>query len=191
MRFESGQQRVMRLGWERPGSPVERPVLTNRMSESFTYGSVGGAGGNPGPLPGSEQPPRFAVRESRASATRSGGLASRKLSRRGGCRSVLSMGCNVNITRRKSVGWFLIVAGGLVFAFNRQIVFPGLERLLGIGTIVGKENVVYFDDGGYAYTNPRAMLHWIWSVAWCGLALVGVGAWILFRARKPRGVASA
>ncbi len=51
MRFESGQQRVMRLGWERPGSPVERPVLTNRMSESFTYGSVGGAGGNSGPYP--------------------------------------------------------------------------------------------------------------------------------------------
>ncbi len=57
MRFESGQQRVMRLGWERPGSPVERPVLTNRMSESFTYGSVGGAGGNPGPYPATNSRP--------------------------------------------------------------------------------------------------------------------------------------
>jgi len=57
MRFESGQQRVMRLGWERPGSPVERPVLTNRMSESFTYGSVGGAGGNPGPYPAANSRP--------------------------------------------------------------------------------------------------------------------------------------
>jgi hypothetical protein len=26
-------------------------VLTNRMREYFTYGSVGGAGGNPGPYP--------------------------------------------------------------------------------------------------------------------------------------------
>ena len=35
----------------RPGSLAERPVLTNRMREYFTYGSVGGAGGNPGPYP--------------------------------------------------------------------------------------------------------------------------------------------
>ena len=40
----------------------------------------------------SEQPPRFAVRESRASATRSGCRESRALSRRGGCRSVLAFG---------------------------------------------------------------------------------------------------
>lgn len=39
----------------------------------------------------SEQPPRFAVRESRASATRSGCRESRALSRRGGCRSALSL----------------------------------------------------------------------------------------------------
>jgi hypothetical protein len=48
---EYGQQRVMRLGWERPGSPASRRVLTNRMREFFTYGSVGGAGGNPGSYP--------------------------------------------------------------------------------------------------------------------------------------------
>jgi len=35
----------------RPGSLAARPVLTNRMREFFTYGSVGGAGGNPGPYP--------------------------------------------------------------------------------------------------------------------------------------------
>ena len=46
-----GQQRVMRLGWERPGSLALRRVLTNRMREYFTYGSVGGAGGNPGSYP--------------------------------------------------------------------------------------------------------------------------------------------
>jgi len=40
----------------------------------------------------SEQPPRLAVRESRTSATRSGGRKSRALPRRGGCRSVLSFG---------------------------------------------------------------------------------------------------
>jgi len=51
MSFECGQQRVMRLGWERPGSPASRRVLTNRMRECFTYGSVGGAGGNPGSYP--------------------------------------------------------------------------------------------------------------------------------------------
>ena len=51
MSFECGQQRVMRLGWERPGSLAVRRVLTNRMREYFTYGSVGGAGGNPGPYP--------------------------------------------------------------------------------------------------------------------------------------------
>jgi hypothetical protein len=41
----------MRLGWERPGSLASRRVLTNRMREYFTYGSVGGAGGNPGSYP--------------------------------------------------------------------------------------------------------------------------------------------
>jgi len=51
MSFECGQQRVMRLGWERPRSPASRRVLTNRMREYFTYGSVGGAGGNPGSYP--------------------------------------------------------------------------------------------------------------------------------------------
>jgi hypothetical protein len=51
MSFECGQQRVMRSGWERPGSLASRWVLTNRMRECFTYGSVGGAGGNPGPYP--------------------------------------------------------------------------------------------------------------------------------------------
>ena len=49
MSFECGQQRVMRLGWERPGSPAFRRVLTNRMREFFTYGSVGGAGATPAP----------------------------------------------------------------------------------------------------------------------------------------------
>ena len=57
MSFECGQQRVMRLGWERPRSLAGRPVLTNRMREYFTYGSVGGAGGNPGPYPAANSRP--------------------------------------------------------------------------------------------------------------------------------------
>ena len=30
------------------------PLLTNRMSELLTYGSVGGVGGNPGPYPAAD-----------------------------------------------------------------------------------------------------------------------------------------
>ena len=41
----------MRLGWERPGSLALWRVLTNRMREYFTYGSVGGTGVNPGSYP--------------------------------------------------------------------------------------------------------------------------------------------
>jgi hypothetical protein len=51
MSFECGQQCVMRLGGVPPESLAARPVLTNRMREYFTYGSVGGAGGNPGSYP--------------------------------------------------------------------------------------------------------------------------------------------
>jgi len=61
MSFECGQQRIMRLGGAPPGSPTGRLVLTNRMREYFTYGSVGGAGGNPGPYPAANagRAPRF------------------------------------------------------------------------------------------------------------------------------------
>ena len=51
MSFECGQQSVMHLGGVLPESLAARPVLTNRMREFFTYGSVGGAGGNPGSYP--------------------------------------------------------------------------------------------------------------------------------------------
>ena len=50
MRFE-GQQRVMRLSGALLRSPAGRQVLTNRMRENFTYGSVGGAEGNLGSYP--------------------------------------------------------------------------------------------------------------------------------------------
>ena len=40
------------------------PLLTNRMSELLTYGSVGGVGGNPGPYPAANAggPRQLAVR---------------------------------------------------------------------------------------------------------------------------------
>lgn len=50
MRFD-GQQRVMRLSGAPLGSPAAKRVLTNRMREIFTYGSLGGAEGNLGPYP--------------------------------------------------------------------------------------------------------------------------------------------
>ena len=51
MSFEGGQQRVMRPGWERSGTPTGWRVLRNRVRECFTHGSVGGVGGNPGSYP--------------------------------------------------------------------------------------------------------------------------------------------
>ncbi len=38
--------RQLQGSWPRKG-----PLLTNRMSELLTYGSVGGVGSNPGPYP--------------------------------------------------------------------------------------------------------------------------------------------
>ena len=61
MSFECGQQRVMRPGWERLGSLALRRVLTKRMREYFTYGSVGGAGGNPGSYPAPNRHLRLCV----------------------------------------------------------------------------------------------------------------------------------
>ena len=61
MSFECGQQRVMRLGRERLRSLALRRVLTNRMREYFTYGSVGGAGGNPGSYPAPNRHLRLCV----------------------------------------------------------------------------------------------------------------------------------
>jgi hypothetical protein len=66
----------------------------------------------------------------------------------------------------------------LVIAFSNKIVFPGLERLVGIETIVGKDNVVYESDGSYGFTNPRAMLEWISSVRLVGILACSFGFWI-------------
>jgi hypothetical protein len=85
---------------------------------------------------------------------------------------------------KKTIGWLLILTGGLVVVFCNKIVFPGLERLVGIETIVGKENVHYFPDGSYVFTNPGAMAHWILSVAAIGIMLFVTGIWILIRVKR-------
>jgi hypothetical protein len=76
------------------------------------------------------------------------------------------------------IGCILILIGLMVIAFSSQIVFPGLERLIGIETIVGKANVVYEADGSYLFTNPGAMVKWIASVAVIGMLISIVGVWL-------------
>jgi hypothetical protein len=82
-------------------------------------------------------------------------------------------------TRTNVIGWLLIVLGVMVVVFRESIVFPGLERLVGIETIVGRENVVYELDGGYLFTNPGAMIRWVLSVGAVGILICtsGVGLW--------------
>jgi hypothetical protein len=72
-------------------------------------------------------------------------------------------------------GYVCIVLGLLVVAFSNKIVFPGLERLVGIETIVGKENVVYQPDGSYLFTNPAAMAKWVLSVMIIGFLICAIG----------------
>ena len=87
-------------------------------------------------------------------------------------------------TPADAVGWLLILLGALIVAFSGKIVFPGLELLLGIETIVGKDNVSYQPDGSYLFTNPGAMMRWILSVAAVGLLACASGVLMLFRARS-------
>ena len=79
-----------------------------------------------------------------------------------------------------------MLIGLLVIAFSKQIVFPGLEHLIGIEAIVGKENVVYQPDGSYYFTNPRMMMEWVLSVAILGVLIHVVGIWLSgFRLKFP------
>ena len=79
----------------------------------------------------------------------------------------------------------LIVIGLSIAVFSNKIVFPGLEFLLGIETIVGKENVVYLEKGGYIFTNPGAMAGWICSVAGIGSLICGCGVFV-FRQKHQK-----
>jgi len=53
------------------------PLLTNRMTQLVTYGSVGGVGRNPGPYPavGAGWPVLFAFSGPRSRATQAGRLS--------------------------------------------------------------------------------------------------------------------
>ena len=87
-------------------------------------------------------------------------------------------------TSHRVVGGFLIAVGVAVAVFSQEIVFPGLERSLGIETIVGRENVIYQPDGSYIFTNPRAMVRWISTVRNVGVLLSFAGALVLFREHR-------
>jgi hypothetical protein len=89
----------------------------------------------------------------------------------------------MKLAHHKAVGWVFITLGVLIAACSEPIVFRGLEWLLGIETIVGRDSVVYQSDGGYFFTNPGAMVRWIASVAAVGVFLALIGASVLFRAR--------
>lgn len=57
MRFEPGSKQSCACGERHRRLLAARPDLTNRMSESFKYGSVGGAGRKPGPYPAANRHP--------------------------------------------------------------------------------------------------------------------------------------
>jgi hypothetical protein len=92
----------------------------------------------------------------------------------------------MSIKRKRAIGWSLLGVGICIAVLSQKIVFPGLESVLGIESIVGKQNVVYLANGGYAYTNPGAMVRWIASVAMVGVLLVAIGSIVLFRTRSLR-----
>jgi len=80
-----------------------------------------------------------------------------------------------------------MLLGLLVVGFSDKIVFPCLERLIGIEAIVGKENVSYQPDGSYYFTNPKAMMEWTLAVAILGLLIHAIGIWLSgIRIKFPR-----
>lgn len=92
----------------------------------------------------------------------------------------------MSITSKRAFGWSLVVLGVCIVVLSQKIVFPGLEALLGIETLVGRENVIYEPDGSYIFTNPGAMVRWIASVAVIGVALACGGGWFLLLGRETR-----
>lgn len=84
----------------------------------------------------------------------------------------------------KKMATILTIFGIGIVVFSHKIVFPGLEQLLGIETIVGKANVHYLDAGGYVFTNPRAMTGWTLGVALIGGLIASTGIVILIRSKR-------
>ncbi|HZL78154.1 MAG TPA: hypothetical protein VFC17_04825 [Candidatus Limnocylindrales bacterium] len=82
------------------------------------------------------------------------------------------------------IGLLLILFGVLIVVFSEKIVFPGLERLVGIEAIVGTQNVVYQADGSYMFTNPGAIIRWVASVAAIGVSIALTGVLVLIRSKK-------
>ena len=89
----------------------------------------------------------------------------------------------------KALSWSLIALGAAIIALSEKIVFPGLELLLGIETIVGKENVVYLEEGGYVFTNPGAMIQRITTAALVGISALGA-VFVLLRMSRKRSCAN-
>lgn len=85
----------------------------------------------------------------------------------------------------KSIGIILIVLGALTIVFSEEILFPYISNIVGIETIVGKDNVIYDNpsdpNSSYCFTNPVAMIVWKAGIALCGLILLCFGLAIVFR----------
>ena len=141
-----GQQRVMRLGWERLRSLASGRVLTNRMREYFTYGSVGGAGGNPGSYPAASGGIALLFQSTRLVAAvaelgslgrfiRHAGILSHHVNGSGGSRRLLRelllspvSTATARLSSRETVGQFADIADVFFFG-GRPVVFE-FDKLL-------------------------------------------------------------
>ena len=59
--------------------------------------------------------------------------------------------------------------------------------MLGIETLVGRGNFEHLPDGGYAFTNPGAMVRWTVMVAGVGLVIAVSGLTVLIRSSGKHG----
>ena len=71
----------------------------------------------------------------------------------------------MKINSKNLIGYFLMVLGLLVVFFSNKIVFPCLERLIGIEAIVGKENVFYQPDGLSSGTSMVMPTVKLWAIS--------------------------
>lgn len=81
---------------------------------------------------------------------------------------------------KRAIGYALVTLGILIALFSWNIVFPGLELLLGPETIVGKRNVYYVSPGEYYMTNPEAMYRWQAYVVLSGASIAIVGGMLIW-----------
>ncbi|MEI6076230.1 MAG: hypothetical protein WCS94_11685 [Verrucomicrobiota bacterium] len=85
---------------------------------------------------------------------------------------------------RKLIGCALMVFGVFIAISTQEIVFPWLERLVGIEAIVGARNVIYNPDGSYVFTNPGSIVRWLATVSTIGIAIALAGILVLTRSKK-------